>query len=158
MKKYRTLWELPKSDTKTQSEQILLEKCSTQFCWMQGYHKLLMCKKHKSAKHHKMRYAWIVAHRLSRLMACGIFPGPGIKSPSPAMVDGIFTAVPSRKPHSPWGCKRVRHNLLTKQHQHAWMNYLLLCNKLSPKCRRLKLSDCLFYAVLEGQIAYFMQF
>lgn len=84
-------------------------------------------------------------------MACGIFPGPGIKSLSPAMVDGIFTTAPSGKPHSPWGCKRVRHNLLTKQHQHAWTSYLLLGNKLSPKCRRLKLSDRLFQAVLEGQ-------
>ena len=98
-----------------------------------------------------MSYAWIVAHRPTCLMACGIFPGLGIKSLSPTIVGGFFTTAPSGKPHSPWGCKRVRQNLATKQEQYAWISYLLLCNKLSPKCWRLKLSDCLFYTVLEGQ-------
>lgn len=81
------------------------------------------------------------------------FSGPGIKSPSSAMVDGIFTGCSILKASWSRGCRESQRLQFTEeQHQHAWMSYLLLCsNKLSPKCRRLKLSDCLFHAVLEGQ-------
>ena len=46
----------------------------------------------------------------------GIFPAQDwnhISGVSPALAGGFFTTGPSR---SPWGCKRVRHDLATKQH------------------------------------------
>ena len=37
--------------------------------------------------------------------------------------------------YSPWGCKRVRHDLVTKQQQHIVIlyidEYMILCNKMS---------------------------
>ena len=46
VKKFEILQELPKCDTETQSEQMLLEKWHQQTCSMQGSHKPSICKKH----------------------------------------------------------------------------------------------------------------
>ena len=56
------VWELPKCDMKTQSEQMLLEKWHQQTCWMRGTTNFLLIKNTISAKHdkvkfHNMRYA-----------------------------------------------------------------------------------------------------
>ena len=44
MKKFETLWELPKCNTETQSKQTLLEKQCQQTCSKQGCHRASICK------------------------------------------------------------------------------------------------------------------
>lgn len=55
------LCELPKCDTETENEHILLEKLCPQMCSTQDCHKLAICKtlsvKCNKAKHNKMGYA-----------------------------------------------------------------------------------------------------
>ena len=50
MKQLEILWKLPKCDTETQSEQILLEKGYWQTCPIQGCHRPSICKEHSLRK------------------------------------------------------------------------------------------------------------
>ena len=50
MKKTEPLRELPKRDTETQSEQMLVEKRHQQTIWVQHCHKSVFCKNNKTKK------------------------------------------------------------------------------------------------------------
>ena len=45
IKKFEILKELPKRDTETQREQMLLEKWHQKNCFMQDHHRPSLCKK-----------------------------------------------------------------------------------------------------------------
>ena len=58
MKKFEILWKLPKHDTETWNEQILLEKWHQYTCFTQGSHTPLIYNTHThtvSLKHNKVR-------------------------------------------------------------------------------------------------------
>ena len=67
------LLELPKCDTETQSEQMLLEKCCPQTCWMQGCHRpstgLAVSAKHDEVNNNKTRYALLLVLMMKMFVA-----------------------------------------------------------------------------------------
>ena len=66
VRKFEILQDLPKCDTETRSEQMLLEKWCPQTCMMQSCYKSSICKnalsaKYNKAKHSKMRSASLLS-------------------------------------------------------------------------------------------------